>query len=153
MRNWILGLGLGAVTAGGVTFVLSGDPHRGHCGPCVSPASTPSSEVQAGPGSTSTCPGGTCGVVDVTDLPKVFATPAEPTGPFISFDEPPLAKPLQAVPIPEGVMLRPRGSMAVVPVKFEVPVEVLEEAPMPREVPAVEVAPPPRPLDPPPARY
>jgi len=152
MWNWIFGGSLAAVTATGVVFVLSGDSNR-HCGPCVTPqvgatTATPSACCSTGQPA---C----CGVVDVTDLPRAFAEPTEPTGPFVSFDEPPISKALLAVAPIGAAPYNPRPVMAVagsvvnpnlgvVTVGFEEPTAMLEEAPMPRMLSVVEVAPMPR---------
>lgn len=146
MRSWILGAGLAAVAAGGVYFVATGGSPT-HCGPCVSgPAAAPADPPEPPP------------VVEVVDVAAALAKPAAPLEErFVSFDEPPLAKPLaDRAPAPN-----------VIQAAFEEPAPRAEVAPMPRPahtrlapgriglgnfwaytLPDVEVAPPPRPAGP-----
>ena len=82
MRSWILGGCLATVAAGGVYFVATGGGSSTHCGPCVS---CPAPEPTDSPDSPA--------VVEVVDVAAALAKPATPPErPFVSFDEPPLAK-------------------------------------------------------------
>ena len=84
MRSWILGGCLATVAAGGVYFVATGGGSPTHCGPCVS---CPTPEPTDSPDSPA--------VVEVVDVTAALAKPAAPPErPFVSFDEPPLAKQL-----------------------------------------------------------
>jgi hypothetical protein len=79
------------VTGGGVAFLLTNRP-----APPVAPTAetvdqVTATDLQAVP--CVTCQSGACEVVDVTDLTARFAAKSEASGEFISFDEPPLAKP------------------------------------------------------------
>jgi hypothetical protein len=84
MRTWIGGVGLAAVTCGGVYFVSAGAGHPSHCGPCFSgKCGVPKAPVVARPESPL--------VVDVLDVTRLTLPPTEPARlPFRSFDEPPL---------------------------------------------------------------
>jgi hypothetical protein len=119
MRSWILGGCLAAAAAVGVYSVLSEPAHSTCCRPCeqVPPEPTPAPATEAP-------------LVHVVDVPALLAPPVvdQPRPKFVSFDEPPLARP-PARPAPE-----------VIPAAFteEVMVEV---APAPRRV-APEGAPP-----------
>jgi hypothetical protein len=122
MRTWILCGCLAAVTAGGVCFVAAGvGSDSSHCGPCVAPAN-PESEPKPAPTPTPATPD----VVEVVDVAAALARPADPKPlPFVSFDEPPLARPLAG---------RSGGAPDVIPVVFSEPVGAAEIAPMPRAV-------------------
>lgn len=114
MRTWILGLCLATVTAAGVYSALSESLHAPACRPCeVVPA-----EPDPPPSPSSEAP-----LVHVVDVPALLAaTTVEPQRPvFVSFDEPPLAK-------PPG-----RPAPAVIPVVFT-EAATIEVAPAPRRV-------------------
>jgi hypothetical protein len=83
MRSWVWGGCLAAVTAGGVVFVYSGTGgETTHCGRCVPVAAVEPAPADPAP----------VGVTEVVDVHKELA-PREPKKlPFVSFDEPPLAK-------------------------------------------------------------
>ncbi|OWK45233.1 hypothetical protein [Fimbriiglobus ruber] len=88
MRTWIWGGVLAAATTGGVYFVSAGAGQPSHCGPCVSAAAKPAA-----------CPvPAESEVVEVVDVAATLANPPAklPQLPFVSFDEPPLAKPWAA---------------------------------------------------------
>ena len=149
MRSWILGGCLATVAAGGVYFVATGGGSPTHCGPCVScpePADSPVSPA----------------VVEVVDVTAALAKPAAPPErPFVSFDEPPLAKQLaDRAKVPDVIQAAfsepdARGFWAVAR-------PTVEAAPMPRPArgpiglgnfwaysrPVIEVAPMPRSADP-----
>jgi hypothetical protein len=140
MRSWILGGCLATIAAGGVYFVATGGGSPTHCGPCVS-CPTPADSPESPP------------VVEVVDVAAALAKPAvPPERPFMSFDEPPLAKQLA------GRAKAPD----VIQAAFEELAPRAEVAPMPRPAPGeiglgnfwayplpdVEVAPTPRPADP-----
>jgi hypothetical protein len=114
MRSWILGGCLATVAAGGVYFVATGGDSSTHCGPCVS---CPMQEPTDSPESPA--------VVEVVDVAAALAKPAAPPErPFVSFDEPPLAK-----------QLADRGNAPdVIQAAFVELAPVVEVAPMPRAV-------------------
>ena len=125
MRTWMLGVALAGATGGGVAFVLAGKTEGTHCGPCVA-------VVPANP---SECPETGCSkckatpasdVIDVTDVSSVFAA-ADNSRPFVSFEEPPFAKPVVRLAETEAAPM-PRAVAEVCPM----PRLVGEEAPMPR---------------------
>lgn len=131
MKTWILGAVLAGLTAGSVTLMAIGN---GLGTPDQTPARTnPETPVACaeGPGSPALLPEATCElcptcqpntstqVYDVVDLKTGFPACPEPT-PFVSFDEPPLAKAL---------------SRNVVTAEFSQPSQVeLEMLPSPRLV-------------------
>ena len=88
MRTWIWGGVLAAVTTGGVYFVSAGAGNPSHCGPCLS--TTAKQPVCPLPAESE--------VVEVVDVAAALANPPAklPQLPFVSFDEPPLAKTLVA---------------------------------------------------------
>lgn len=97
MKSWILGVALTGMTAGGVTLLAVGANGR-HCGSCVSAPAVVAAQdaAPAEPESLccDTCPSckpSPTRVYDVTDLKVGFQAPAVEV-PFVSFDEPPLAK-------------------------------------------------------------
>jgi hypothetical protein len=112
MRSWVFGGCLAAVAAGGVGFVSVGGTSLTHCGPCVAgKAVAPAASVEAP------------AVVEVVDVAAALAKPAAPPPErFVSFDEPPLAKPLADKAPP------------VIQAAFEEPTPAVEQAPMPRAV-------------------
>lgn len=128
MRSWIWGGTLAAMSACGLYLTFAGVSSDSHCGPCLAKATAANS-----------CASGVCptedesnsapmGVVEVIDLPAALAKPAkrpEPVLPFVSFEEPPLARPLAAL-APTDPMIVPAGFVE----------------------PALEMAPPPRPVEP-----
>ena len=124
MRNWILGGLLACCTSGGIAFVLAKNSTDSHCGPCLKqPAALADGQVESDRSLKATA-SGTCEkcskgppVVDVVDLDRTFLM-ADGTRPPVSFEEPPLAK--------------PRGE--VTPVVFISPIPAVEVAPMPRPV-------------------
>lgn len=86
MKNLFLCSGLFVATAGGVVFVVANQPP---------PVPVEAAVRQADPATepTGDCPRcQTGGVYDVTDLSARFAARCD-TSEFVSFDEPPLAKP------------------------------------------------------------
>jgi len=133
MRQYLLLSALGAASLVGVMFVLAGNKDAAHCGPCLIQASAqPNSEDVIPEKSTPNCSTiDCCRVVDVTNLPKAFAAPAEPS-PFISFDEPPLARSTQ--PISTNVAPAQPPRLAVVPTAYEENTPKREVAPLPRKV-------------------
>jgi hypothetical protein len=115
MRTWVWGGCLATLTAGGVYFVFAGAGAGSHCGPCVAHADAAAPPCCSAPACEQQPP-----VVSVVDVPAAL-TPAEPNRlPFISFEEPPLAQPVAAAPVPD-----------VIPAAFTEPAQV-ETAPMPR---------------------
>ena len=119
MRTWILGLCLAAVTAAGVYSVLADPLHSAGCRPCVAVPAEPE------PIATTDAP-----LVQVVDVPALLAPPTvEPQrSVFVSFDEPPLARP-PGRPAPE-----------VIPAAFSEAVTI-EVAPAPRRVAPVGALP------------
>ncbi len=116
MRTWTLGVCLAAAAAAGVYAALSGSFHTADCRPCAAVPPEPEPTLE----SSAQVP-----VTHVVDVPALLAPPAEPARlPFVSFDEPPLAKPAGR-PAPD-----------VIPVLFTeaAPIEV---APAPRRVASV----------------
>ena len=96
MKVFLLTLGLFATATGGLVLLL-GNTNGKHCGPCAGPPA-PAAEApvpaESSDGCCEACKAcSTSGkaVYDVADLKAGFAA-VEPT-PFVSFDEPPLAKP------------------------------------------------------------
>jgi hypothetical protein len=120
MRAWIIGGILTATAAGGVYIAVAGTASRSHCGPCLKTCCTDQVDVETFP------PGDS--VVSVVDLNAALApSPAKPNElPFISFDEPPLAKPA-----------KPMTDAAVQQTTFIAP--IIEDG-----LGVIEVAPPPR---------
>jgi hypothetical protein len=120
MRGWVCGLLLAGATAGGMVFVFAGAGTPSHCGPCV-PGPVP---TQPGPMAPVGEP-----VTEVVDLAAVLsAAPAAPREPFVSFDEPPLARRAADPHSP-----RPTPGPGVVQAAYVgPPAGVLEQAPMPR---------------------
>lgn len=112
MRTWILGVCLAALTAAGVYSALSDPLHSAGCRPCE--AVPPEPEPTASPDAP---------LVHVVDVPALLAPPTvEPQRPaFVSFDEPPLAKPVGR-PAPE-----------IIPAAFSETMTI-EVAPAPRRV-------------------
>ena len=122
MRSWILGGCLATIAAGGVYFVATGGGSQTHCGPCVT---CPNEEPVTSPDSP-----GSPAVVEVVDVTAALARPVTPPErPFVSFDEPPLAKPIAAR----------AAAPSVIQAAFENPAPRAEVAPMPR--PAARIAP------------
>jgi hypothetical protein len=77
-------------TGGGVAFVVANRPTP------VTVPDTPLAAATESPTTADPCPQcrtGSAGVTDVTDLSARFAAKSEARGEFVSFDEPPLAKP------------------------------------------------------------
>lgn len=118
MKGMILSAGLAAATIGGASVLLPSFGFRSHCSPsqnAVDPVSEPQAvNVTADPACTS-CQAcrPTHQVFEVADLKAGFA---ESRGEIaVSFDEPPLAKPVSSVTL----------------AKYEVTL-VREELPMPR---------------------
>ncbi len=114
MKQTILCGALVMATGGGVAFVLANRP--------TAPADTspkPAAVATAGEPTDPcpTCRTGSAGVTDVVDLTAKFAAKSVERGEFVSFDEPPLA--------------RPKGD--VQPVGHELPAD-REVLPPPREV-------------------
>jgi hypothetical protein len=99
MKSGILGVLLATAAAGGVTFLFVGSGK--HCGPCLKSqleSSQTSLTIDATPCSDTdgpeckACQSGSAGkVYDVVDLKVGYQINGEPA-PFVSFDEPPLAK-------------------------------------------------------------
>lgn len=121
MRAWIFGGLLVAAAAGGVYVAVVGAGSPSHCGPCLKGL------INGGVLDDSLIETERDSVTEVVDLTAALAPPKqEPNGlPFLSFDEPPLAKPVR--PLPEAV------------------VQTSFVAPIPEVGPVmVEVAPPPR---------
>lgn len=118
MKNTFLCGALVLATGGGVAFVVANRP-TAPIESTARPADTPAEPAPAPATDTvcTACQTGKPQVVDVTDLSARFAAQSRAKGEFVSFDEPPLAK--------------PKGD--VLPVEHEVP------TPDPREV-----LPPPR---------
>ncbi len=133
MRQYLLLSALGAASLVGVMFVLAGNKDAAHCGPCLIQASAqPKPDDVIPEKSSPKCStDGCCKVVDVTNLPKAFAAPAEPS-PFISFDEPPLARTSQ--PISTNMTPSQPPRLAIVPTAHEENSSEREIAPMPRKV-------------------
>ncbi len=122
MRSWCCGVGLVAVTAGGVSFVFTGYGNPSHCGRCLAPAHSAPAAPPAAAEPPSSPP-----VVEVVDVASALTPPAEPNRlPFVSFDEPPLAK------------RPPAPAPAVIQAAFAEP-PAAELAPMPRAVGAAAV--------------
>ena len=121
MRALIFGAVLTAVAAGGVYVAVTGTAARSHCGPCLAARSS-GEPVEPEPADSADQ------VTEVVDLTAALAPPtAQPGGsPFVSFDEPPLAKPA-----------RPITNAAVQQTTFIAP--IVEE-----DAGVIEVAPPPR---------
>jgi hypothetical protein len=123
MRTWIFGGCLAVVTAGGVGFVVSGGGKLSHCGLCVDPtrARPATAPAPVEPAGGSSAPP----VVEVVDIDAELAIPAGPApAPFVSFDEPPLARPrVGQDPAPE-----------LIPASFAEAAPAIERAPLPRLV-------------------
>jgi hypothetical protein len=125
MKPWILGLALAGLTASGVSFVAIGTGHwRGAC-PTASDNATPVA-VSAEPSSgdeaccelCKTCQPSPNKVYDVVDLKTGFQT-ATVEVPFVSFDEPPLAKP-RAGAIVSVLFVESKSGVEVLPPPREV---------------------------------
>lgn len=121
MRAGIFGAVLTAIAAGGVYVAATGTAARSHCGPCpqcrtVTGFTDVAETTEPDP------------VTEVVDLTVALApSKAEPGGlPFVSFDEPPLAKPKT-----------PTSDAAVQQTTYIAP--IVEDGPN-----GIEVAPPPR---------
>lgn len=121
MKSGILAALLAVAAAGGVTVLFLGTGK--HCGPCVGSAPPLTALPAESPCDDSECTeckacqsGATSKVFDVVDLKAGYQINGEPA-PFVSFDEPPLAKP------PAGVQR----------VGFEAKVDGPEVLPPPRE--------------------
>ncbi len=115
MKNPIVCGLLVLATGGGVAFVVANRPT-----PVPLPDATTTQVTETAPTDPAVCvkcQTGTAGVTDVTDLSARFAAQSDARGEFVSFDEPPLAKP----------------KPDVTAVGHEVP-EVREVLPPPREV-------------------
>lgn len=90
MKHALVAATLVFVTGGGVAFLLTNRP---------APPAAPTAETTAQTAATdpaapcAKCQTGSCDVVDVTDLSARFAAKSEASGEFVSFDEPPLARP------------------------------------------------------------
>lgn len=121
MRAWIFGAVMTAVAAGGVYVAVAGTAARSHCGPCIQGRHVAGFTDAA----ETTSPDR---VTEVVDLTAALATPKAEPGrlPFVSFDEPPLAKPA-----------KPTADAAVQQTTFIAP--IVEDGPD-----VIEVAPPPR---------
>lgn len=128
MRTWIFGGVLAATAAAGVYVAVAGTAARSHCGPCLKGklTNTLREDVEL---EVETFPPGDS-VVHVVDLNAALAPPKTKPNelPFISFDEPPLAKPAKPNPSP------------VVQTTFTAPIiedglGVIETAPPPRSRP------------------
>jgi len=122
MKNTILCGVLVLATGGGVAYLVANRP-----APVPTPASPaethPTVAEAASADPSAPCPhcqSGASTVTDVIDLSARFATKSEAKGEFISFDEPPLAKP----------------KAGVTPVQHETPElpDLREVLPPPREV-------------------
>ena len=90
MKHPILCGMLVLATGGGVAFVVANRPTP------VTVPDTPLAAATESPTTADPCPQcrtGSAGVTDVTDLSARFAAKSEANGEFVSFDEPPLAKP------------------------------------------------------------
>jgi hypothetical protein len=116
VKHTILCGALVLATGGGVAFVVANRP--------TAPAEPVTARPADAPAETNTntactaCQSGGSAVVDVTDLSARFAAQSQAKGEFVSFDEPPLA--------------RPKGE--VQPVEHEVPTpDAREVLPPPRE--------------------
>lgn len=100
MKSWILGVVLAGMTAGGVTLLAVGTNGR-HCGSCVTTPAVVAAE-DAEESCCDLCPScksAPSRVYDVADLKTGFqATSVEV--PFVSFDEPPLAKAVKCELLP-----------------------------------------------------
>ena len=123
MRAWVFGAVLAAVAAGGVYVAVIGTAARSHCGEClkgkmIGGILRDDVELETERDQ----------VTEVVDLTAALAPPkAEPGGlPFVSFDEPPLAKPKE-----------PRSDPAVQQTTFIAP--IVDDG-----LTGIEVAPPPR---------
>lgn len=119
MKNLILCTVVLLATGGGVAFLVASH----HATPAVvaAPPDTPAPPTTPATDSDAPCPhcqpGATGTVYDVTDLSARFAVRSEAKGEFVSFDEPPLAK--------------PKGELT--PAKHEVAEQPREVLPPPRE--------------------
>ncbi len=93
MKHALVAATLVFVTGGGVAFLLTNRPAP----PIAHTADTTAQTVAADPIDPAApcvkCQSGACDVVDVTDLSARFAAKSEASGEFVSFDEPPLARP------------------------------------------------------------
>ena len=133
MRSWIWGGLLAILSARGVYFVFTTNSAPSDSGPCIQ--CLPAAEALVEPvticGSDTGC--AMPPVTDVFDVTKALEQPAPPKAlPFISFDEPPFAKPVNS---------------GIVQASFGEPV-TNEIAPFPRErddtTPGIERLPAPR---------
>jgi hypothetical protein len=102
MKSWILGVVLAGVTATGVTMLAVGanGRHGGSCAPAPTEPTAASAEVE--PSCCDLCPSckpNPSGVYDVADLPSGFQS-VSVERPFVSFDEPPLAKGVSCETLP-----------------------------------------------------
>lgn len=122
MKHSILCGALVLATGGGVAFLVTNRPAPVPAS--ASPADTPDPAVESVSADPSApcpkCQSGSSCVTDVIDLSARFATKSEANGEFISFDEPPLAKP----------------KVDVAPAQHETPKvpDIREVLPPPREV-------------------
>jgi hypothetical protein len=115
VKNTILCGALVLAAGGGVAFVVANRPAEPPVA-ATAVSATPAVDDDAPDAPCPTCKtGGASVVYDVTDLSAAFAAKREAKGQFVSFEEPPLARP------------------AVQPVGHELPAE-REVLPPPREV-------------------
>lgn len=99
MKNPIVCGLLVLATGGGVAFVVANRPT-----PVPLPDATTTQITETAPTDPAVCVNcqtGTAGVTDVTDLSARFAVRSEARGEFVSFDEPPLARPKADVAVVE----------------------------------------------------
>ena len=101
MKNLLLGLGMAAVLAGGAVYCFVLNPAK--CSKCDGAAVVEEVKTDCGCCSNKS----DSGVYDVYDLKAGFARGSEGDSKFISFDEPPLAKPKFDVEQVGGVEVLP----------------------------------------------
>lgn len=119
MRTGILGGVLAAAAVAGVYVAVAGPGSPSHCGPCLTCCAPSAVEPPVGDP-----------VTEVVDLTVALAPKAAPSGsPFISFDEPPLAKPARSGPEPVVVQ-----TTFIAPI-IEDGLGIIEVAPPPRSRP------------------
>lgn len=111
MKNLILCTVVLLATGGGVAFLVAN--HHSTPPVAAAPVDTPPDQpTPAAAGPDTPCPKcqpnspGT--VYDVTDLSARFAVRSEAKGEFVSFDEPPLAKPKEGVTPAKHEVVAPR---------------------------------------------
>jgi hypothetical protein len=119
VKHALVAAALVLVTGGGVAFLLTNRPAP-PAAPTAEPTAPPVAATPINPAAPCPqCQSGACEVVDVTDLTARFAAKSEASGEFISFDEPPLA--------------RPKGDLLPVRHDSPTPADAREVLPPPRE--------------------